>query len=149
MNNITYSQTYISVVDDEGGKIVTEHGSCYIPDEEQIEEIIEILNISDNCKMDYYEYEGMPYISFVNKSNWKVKYYTYCLFTLKPTKTSPIQRTLPKEIADQLKVWIKYEPVKKSSFKDLTPTKEQMTQSLVSAKPDDWGFLLVKSTEGN
>jgi len=140
MVKITYSQKYINVVDDDEGEIFTEHGSCRIPDEEHIEAIVEDLRIGD-CKVDYFEYEGMPYISFSNPKQWKVKYYTFNLFTLKPTKSSPIQRQIPKEIAKQLMTKIKYEPPKRTSFKDLMPSKEQITNSLLNGRKDDWGLL--------
>jgi hypothetical protein len=141
MVNIKYSQKYINVADDDNGEIETEKGSCRLPDEYQIETIAMALNLGD-CKVDYYEYDGFPYISFGNISNWKVKYYTFNLFTLRPTMKSQIQRPLPKAIADELRTKVQYEAPKRTLFKDLTPSKEQLTNVLLNAKKDECGVLL-------
>jgi hypothetical protein len=141
MVNIKYSQKYINVADDDEGEIVTEKGSCRLPDEGQIEAIATALNLGD-CKVDYYEYDGFPYISFGNPMEWRVKYYTFNLFTLRPTMKSQIQRPLPKAVSDELRTKVQYEAPKRTLFKDMTPSKEQLTDMLLKAKKEDYGVLL-------
>ena len=139
MRLISFARRYKNIMYDDDGIIETDIGECVIPNEKQIEAICDFLKITDdatlgpaNVKVDYFEYRGWPHVCISNLKNWKHVYYTFNLFTLRPTRNSPSQRIIPKVIADQLRKHIQYD----APCNDLIPSKDELKKSLFTREAD-------------
>lgn len=111
----------------------TKIGFCHLPTEDDIEYIANYINLPP-CKVDLFEFKDIPYLSFTDVNDWKRKLYMLNLFTLRPTKTSPSQASLPKQLINRFLKNVEYE---RPSFQ---PDKEKLKDLLFT---EEWGVICM------
>lgn len=132
MTDIKFTNRLVELWDDEDNPLITTKlGQCLLPSEGQLETIAEYINLP-SCRVDYFVFNEIPYISFSSLKDWQSKLYVLNLFTLKPTKTSKKQETIPRTLRDKLMANVKY--VRPS----LVPDKEALKELLFKDGDNCW-----------